>query len=287
MSTTSPLLTGPQAQDPLSALAAELAAEEAATYGRLPNRDRVASLAEAILALVFPDGRTPPRPAGRVRADLDALCVRFADVLQPLEADLPAPSHELCDRFLAELPTIRKQLQLDAAAIEAGDPAARSVTEVLLAYPGFRALAFHRIAHVLHRFGIPLVPRMIAEIVHGQTGIDIHPAATIGRSCCIDHGTGIVVGETAVIGNDVKLYQGVTLGALSVTKGASGTKRHPTIGDRVVIYANATVLGGDTIVGHDSVIGGNVWLTDSVEPYSLVHHQSQVTVRTMADATGS
>ena len=124
---------------------------------------------------------------------------------------------------------------------------------------------------------------MIAEIAHRRTGADIHPAARIGRSCCIDHGTGLVIGETAVIGDNVKLYQGVTLGALSVMKEAAGTKRHPTIGDRVVIYANATVLGGDTIVGADSIIGGNVWLTHSVPAWSLVYHQSQVRVRAVAE----
>ena len=166
--------------------------------------------------------------------------------------------------------------QVDPALFEAGTPAFG------ICY-GFQAMAAYRIAHALYRQGIPLVPRMIAELAHRRTGADIHPAATIGRSCCIDHGTGIVIGETAVIGDDVKLYQGVTLGALSVTKELAGTKRHPTIEDRVVIYANATVLGGDTVVGADSIIGGNVWLTHSVPPNSLVYHQSQVRVRAVAE----
>ncbi len=196
---------------------------------------------------------------------------------------LPDAPEALAGRFVSQLPHIHEQLTLDAAAIEAGDPAAHGISEVVLAYPGFQALAFHRIAHALHRERIPLVPRMISEIAHSRTGVDIHPAATIGRSCCIDHGTGVVIGETAVIGDEVKLYQGVTLGALSVSKAASGIKRHPTIGDRVVIYAGATVLGGDTVVGHDSIIGGNVWLTHSVPPNSLVYHQSQVRVRTVAE----
>ena len=132
---------------------------------------------------------------------------------------------------------------------------------MIAAYPGFLAIAIHRIAHELCGLGVRILPRLLAEVAHTRTGIDIHPGATIGRSFCIDHGTGIVIGETAVIGNAVKLYQGVTLGALSVAKSAAGTKRHPTIEDRVVIYANATVLGGDTVVGHDSVVGGNVFLT--------------------------
>ena len=130
---------------------------------------------------------------------------------------------------------------------------------------------------------MPILPRLLAEVAHTRTGIDIHPGATIGRSFCIDHGTGIVVGETAVIGDDVKLYQGVTLGALSVAKSAAGTKRHPTIGDRVVIYANATVLGGDTVVGDDSVVGGNVFLTNSVPPGSIVYQTSQFRVRRVRD----
>ncbi len=204
-------------------------------------------------------------------------------VLAPLHDKLPDTPERLAHDFHASLPEIHEQLTLDAEAIEAGDPAAHGTAEVVLAYPGFLALAYYRIAHALHLRGIPLVPRMIAEIAHSRTGADIHPAARIGRSCCIDHGTGLVIGETAVIGDTVKLYQGVTLGALSVSKQASGTKRHPTIEDRVVIYANATVLGGDTIVGADSVIGGNVWLTHSVPASSLVYHQSQVRVRTTAE----
>jgi len=183
----------------------------------------------------------------------------------------------------AELPGLYRRLLLDAEAIVAGDPAAESLDEVVAAYPGFLAIAIHRVAHELHRLGVRILPRLLAEVAHTRTGIDIHPGATIGRSFCIDHGTGIVVGETAVIGDEVKLYQGVTLGALSVAKSAAGTKRHPTIGDRVVIYANATVLGGDTVVGHDSVVGGNVFLTGSVPPNSIVYQTSQVRVRRVSD----
>ncbi len=153
----------------------------------------------------------------------------------------------------------------------------------MVAYPGFLAIATHRIAHAVHGLGIPVLPRLMSEIAHTRTGVDIHPGATIGRSFCIDHGTGVVIGETATIGDDVKVYQGVTLGAMSVAKSNAGKKRHPTIEDRVVLYSNATVLGGDTVVGHDSVIGGNVWLTNSVPPYSLVYHSSQVKVRSVSE----
>ena len=268
----------------LPELAAHIAADEAVAFDTLPDRDLGADLADRVVLLLFPDGRGRPRTAAQVSDEFDALHAAFVPVLRPLESVLPDTPHALCDRFLEQLPAIHNALSLDAAAIEAGDPAARGPAEVVLAYPGFAALAFHRIAHALHLAGVPLVPRMISEIAHGRTGIDIHPGATIGRSCCIDHGTGLVIGETALIGDDVKLYQGVTLGALSVSKDGAGSKRHPTIGDRVVIYANATVLGGDTDVGHDSVIGGNVWLTHSVQPYSLVYHQSQVRGRSVADA---
>ncbi len=269
----------PDNTEPLAVLAGHIAAAEATSFGRLPDRGRVAALGDRVVGLLFPDGRRPPRSSAQVRAELDDLCSELGELLRPLEESLPQTAADLCEPFLAALPEIHQRLELDAAAIEAGDPAARSVSEVVLAYPGFAALAFHRVAHALAELGVPLVPRMLAEVAHSRTGIDIHPGAQIGHSCCIDHGTGVVIGETAVIGDEVKLYQGVTLGALSVAKSAAGTKRHPTIEDRVVIYANATVLGGDTVVGHDSVIGGNVWLTHSVPPYSLVYHTSSVRVR--------
>jgi serine O-acetyltransferase len=271
----------------LAELAEHIAEDEEAFHGQLPDRALVASFVDGVVTLLFPDGRQAPRTPTGIRAELEARCRALTPVLAPLRARLPASPDDLAERFLEMLPEVHEALSLDAEAIEAGDPAAHGTAEVVLAYPGFQALAFHRIANALHLEGIPLVPRMISEIAHGRTGVDIHPAATIGSSCCIDHGTGVVIGETAIIGNDVKLYQGVTLGALSVTKEGAGHKRHPTIEDRVVIYANATVLGGDTIVGADSVIGGNVWLTHSVPPNSLVYHQSQVKVRTVAEVADS
>ena len=267
----------------LPTLAAHIAEDEIGAYNRLPDRGQVAAFADGIVGLLFPDGRQAPRTPSGIHKELEARCRALVPVLEPLGDRLPGVPGDVAHAFHERLPVIHEQITLDAQAIEAGDPAAHGITEVVLAYPGFQAMAFHRIAHALVELGVPLVPRMIAETAHRRTGADIHPAATIGRSMCIDHGTGIVVGETAVIGDDVKLYQGVTLGALSVTKEAAGTKRHPTIEDRVVIYANATVLGGDTVVGADSIIGGNVWLTHSVPAWSLVYHQSQVRVRTVAE----
>lgn len=175
---------------------------------------------------------------------------------------------------------LHQKLEDDLKAIFEFDPAAKSRSEVLVSYPGFFAIALYRIAHQLWQNHVPVLPRMLSEYVHGKTGIDIHPGATIGERFFIDHGTGIVVGETSVIGNDVKMYQGVTLGALSVSKAEAEVKRHPTIGNGVTIYANATILGGQTVIGDGSVIGGNVWVTHSVPANSLVYHKSEVTIKT-------
>ncbi len=189
----------------------------------------------------------------------------------------------LVDGFMRALPGIYDALLCDATAILDGDPAAESLDEVITSYPGFFAIAAHRLAHELHQAKVPLLPRMLSEAAHQKTGIDIHPGASIGNCLCIDHGTGVVIGETAVVGDNVKIYQGVTLGAASVSKEARGKKRHPTVEDRVVLYAHATVLGGDTVIGHDTVIGGNVWVTSSVPPNSYVYHSPQVRVRTVSD----
>ncbi|MDR2701710.1 MAG: serine acetyltransferase [Spirochaetaceae bacterium] len=177
----------------------------------------------------------------------------------------------LVGSFFRELPAIRAMLGTDIRAAFKGDPAAKSLDEVILSYPGLEAILVHRLAHFLWLQGIPLIPRMMSEYVHSRTGIDIHPGAEIGESFFIDHGTGVVIGETTVIGKNVKLYQGVTLGALSVKKELAGKKRHPTIEDDVTIYAGATILGGGTIIGCGSVIGGNVWITKSVPPGSTIY----------------
>ena len=249
----------------------------------LPSKGDVEAFVDEVLALLFPQHvEDVEATEDQIRARLTLL---RSDLSRLLCAVVPrARSQELSVRFTELLPGIDEHLRADAEAIVAGDPAAESLDEVVAAYPGFLAITIHRIAHGLHVLGVPILPRLLAEVAHARTGVDIHPGATIGRSFCIDHGTGIVIGETAVIGDDVKVYQGVTLGALSVSKSAAGTKRHPTIEDRVVLYANATVLGADATVGHDSVIGGNVWLTTSVPPRSFVYHSSQVRVRSVSDA---
>ncbi len=176
--------------------------------------------------------------------------------------------------FFSQLPEIRRVVATDVAAAFKGDPAAKSVEEVVVSYPGLEAIATHRLAHFFWTREVPLIPRMMSEQVHGRTGIDIHPGATIGESFFIDHGTGVVIGETALIGRNVKIYQGVTLGALSVRKGEANVKRHPTIEDDATVYAGATILGGETVIGRGCVIGGNVWITESVLPDTLVYAKS-------------
>lgn len=179
-------------------------------------------------------------------------------------------------KFFDLLPEIFNKLNGDVVAMYEGDPAAKSKSEVIQTYPGFYAIAAYRVAHALHSLGVKGIPRVITEHAHSKTGIDIHPSASIGDHFCIDHGTGVVIGETAVIGEHVKIYQGVTLGALSVSKDDASRKRHPTLEDHVVVYAGATILGGETVIGHHSVVGGNVWLTRSVPPNSKIYYQAKM-----------
>lgn len=185
----------------------------------------------------------------------------------------------ITDQFFQQLPVIYEELLLDAAAIKTYDPAADSLEEVIMAYPGFYAITVYRLSNVLWKSGLKILPRFFTEYAHSRTGVDIHPGATIGQSFFIDHGTGIVIGETTVIGKNVKIYQGVTLGALNNPKETSGKKRHPSIEDDVIIYSGATILGGETVVGKNSIIGGNVWLTYSVPESSVVFHRSDIAER--------
>ncbi|MFM1877475.1 MAG: hypothetical protein RLZZ241_341 [Bacteroidota bacterium] len=187
---------------------------------------------------------------------------------------------ELWLGYVELLPEILTNLNLDARAIWEGDPAAESIQEIYMAYPGFYAIAIYRLAHELHTLGFPLVPRLMTEYAHGKTGVDINPGAKIGKSFFIDHGTGVVIGETTCIKDHVKVYQGVTLGALFVEKELRQTKRHPTIENGVTIYANATILGGNTVIGNNSVIGGNAWVTESVPPNSIVFHTPEIKIKT-------
>lgn len=188
------------------------------------------------------------------------------------------PAKDIVADFIARIPEVKRIVETDVTAAYEGDPAATSRMEVVMAYPGLFAVTVHRLAHELYKLKVPIIPRIMSELAHSKTGIDIHPGATIGERFFIDHGTGVVIGETTVIGRNVRLYQGVTLGGLSFSKDSSGVlvkglKRHPNLEDNVVVYANATILGGETTIGHDSEIGGNVWLKDSVPPFSRVYNK--------------
>lgn len=240
-------------------------------------------LADRLLDILFPERANQRLPLPEaVNAALQKIQQELTLALHAVPA-LPQPPDELVVQLFRQLPTLRELLLLDAQAILAADPAAQDLAEVICTYPGFYALAMHRLAHAFYRRGVILVPRLLSEYAHQQTGIDIHPGARIGQACSIDHGTGIVIGETAVIGAHVRLFQGVTLGALSVSKELAHQKRHPTIEDYVVIYAGATILGGSTVVGRHSVIGGNVWLTESVPSHSRVYHRAQLHVTRAED----
>ncbi|UFH52874.1 serine O-acetyltransferase EpsC [Spirosoma sp. KNUC1025] len=246
---------------------------------KLPSRPDAGRFIDQLMRLLFPVTQDCKSISQHVEETYQSLHEQLIKLLCPLEKNLPASPTEITERFFEQLPPIYDNLLLDAHSIADNDPAAIGIEEVVAVYPGFYAIAVYRIAHALLQQNVPLLPRMLTEYAHGQTGIDIHPGAQIGQSFFIDHGTGVVIGETTIIGNNVKIYQGVTLGATYVAKSMAQKKRHPTIENNVVIYANATILGGHTTVGHDSVIGGNVWLTSSVEAHSLVFHQHQTEVR--------
>lgn len=262
----------------------------------LPGRAAMVALLKELLSALFPGCLTyepiDHEDLEAVQARLRGIATVLEDQVTRIEAyrvlehtrpegfDCVGRAREVVRTLLQKLPEIRTLLQEDVLAAYEGDPAARSNMEIVMSYPGLLAIATHRVAHVLHEEGVQLLPRVMSEYAHSRTGIDIHPGATIGRGFFIDHGTGVVVGETCVIGANVRLYQGVTLGALSFRKDADGhlvkgIKRHPNVEDDVIIYANATILGGDTTIGKGSVIGGNVWLTHSVPPGSRIFYEEE------------
>lgn len=236
-----------------------------------PDRQKIAHVTEQVRSFLFPQ-----KPVGKKDFEQNVFALKNT-VREILLTVLPHEkvAEECASVLLASLATIQKQCHADVQAALNGDPAAANPQEVIAYYPGFFATLTYRIAHKLHEYGVPSIPRGMTEYAHSKTGIDIHPGAVIGEEFFIDHGTGVVIGETVNIGSRVKMYQGVTLGDLSFRKDEHGKvireeKRHPTLEDNVTVYANATVLGGKTIIGHDSVIGSSVWLTNSVKPYSKV-----------------
>lgn len=241
----------------------------------MPSNTRIWTWARDLFRLLFPE--RDPRRLDSVEGVISMFKQSEAELLDILlkSQNCSECKHEaVVDRFFKSLPSLYEVMLTDAQAILEGDPAAKDLREVIRTYPGFLATCIFRMAHELWLLDVPLIPRILTEWAHERTGIDIHPGATIGKYLHIDHGTGLVIGETCIIGEHVKLYQGVTLGALSVDKDLAGKQRHPIIEDHVIIYAGATILGGETRVGHHSIIGGNVWLTSSIEPYTTVYHQS-------------
>lgn len=245
----------------------------------MPSKKLARQFTDLCFQVLFPQNAHKNANSSEEVANLYKIENLLTHLLLPLRNELGESIENIRRRFISGLPALYVALIKDAEAIREFDPAARNLEEVLLAYPGFFAIMAHRISHELFRMKIPVVPRLISEYAHSETGIDIHPGAQIGESFFIDHGTGVVIGETCVIKNNVKIYQGVTLGALQVKKSLASTIRHPTVEDNVIIYAHATILGGNTVIGADSVIGGNVWITASVPPNSLVYHKDEIRIK--------
>lgn len=249
------------------------------TTATFPPTSSIARLITKTLLLLFPEQTKKHYDTeGGLRLAFEKVEIELTSILTSMQRHLTDEASAIAKTFMEQVPEVYRQLNTDVEAIMAGDPAATCEYEVIRAYPGFYAIAFYRMAHALHSLEIPLLPRVLTEYAHSRTGIDIHPGAAIDDYFFIDHGTGIVIGETTTIGKHVKLYQGVTLGALSVSKEMASLKRHPTVEDHVVIYSGATILGGETVIGHHSIVGGNVWLTHSVPAYTKIYHQEQVKI---------
>ena len=245
----------------------------------VPSNQEISAWAVELLNLLYPETLTcPGATLTQIKDKFSQSQTELLNILSKTKACGGCNNKEIAVSFYQDLPELYRKMNTDISATLNGDPAANCEFEIIRSYPGFLAVSIYRIAHELLINGIPLIPRILTEYAHSVTGIDIHPGAKIGEYLFIDHGTGIVIGETTIIGDHVKLYQGVTLGALSVDKFMANTKRHPTIGDRVIIYSGATILGGDTFIGDNCVIGGNVWLTKSVPADSTVYHQSAMKV---------
>lgn len=238
----------------------------------------VESFTDRLFFMLF-DIETP------VEENLDILESEFDQLVSLACWEVDVPCKKVWNNYMAKIPDILEKLNLDAEAIVNCDPASLSIEEVYMAYPGFYAIAIYRLAHELYEEGFPMVPRLMTEYAHRQTGVDINPGAKIGDSFFIDHATGVVIGETAIIKNNVKIYQGVTLGGLYVAKHLQNTKRHPTIENNVTIYANATILGGKTVIGENSIIGGNAWITSSIPPNSTVYHKPEIKIKTISNGS--
>lgn len=248
-------------------------------HKEVPSMIKSHQFTDNIISFLFPFKADRICTLPQIELNLAQLQIDFRDLLDPLESVLCESINDITKKFFEIVPGIYVDLINDVQTFLDFDPAARSKESIILYYPGFYSISVYRLAHELYKLQVPFLPRMMSEYAHSKTGIDIHPGAEIGKKFFIDHGTGIVIGETTIIGDNVKIYQGVTLGAMSVEKIMKGKKRHPTIENNVIIYSGSSILGGETIIGHDTVIGGNVWLTKSVPPFSVVYHESKTVIR--------
>lgn len=244
----------------------------------LPKKKLIHQFIDELFSVLFSNTSKYSGSLAAIESKFQLLEKDFNDLVRDFEPNSDR-SHQQTKRFFEALPSIHKKALNDAETIFAKDPAAKTLEEVLYTYPGFFTIAIYRFSHQIWEQDLKLLARTISEYAHIKTSIEIHPGAQIGIDFAIDHGTGIVIGETAVIGDNVQIYQGVTLGALSVKKEEAFVKRHPTIEDNVIIYANSTILGGKTIVGRDSIIGGNVWLTHSIPSNSVVYHKNEIKIK--------
>lgn len=251
----------------------------------VPKKKQVVDFAQELVDFLFPVVENEKNYEAKHKRKLDALNNQFLEILYAFSETYQLNEEEIAASFFASLDECKQALMDDAKAMQLFDPAAKSIEEVVLTYPGFLAITAYRVANKLYRLQVPLIPRMISEWAHSATGIDIHPGANIGVPFMIDHGTGVVIGETTIIGRNVKVYQGVTFGALAVKKEEAEVKRHPTIEDDVIVYANSTILGGKTIIGKNSIIGGNCFIVESVPAQSIVYHQPIITVKNKKDFT--
>lgn len=251
----------------------------------VPKKKQVIDFAQELVDFLFPVVENEKTYEAKHHRKLDGLKNQFLEILFAFSETYKLEEEKICADFFASMDECKEALLEDAKAMQQFDPAAKSIEEVVLTYPGFMAITAYRVANKIYQLQVPLIPRIISEWAHSITGIDIHPGATIGVPFMIDHGTGVVIGETTVIGRNVKVYQGVTFGALAVKKEEAEIKRHPTIEDGVIVYANSTILGGRTIIGRDSIIGGNCFIVESVPSQSIVYHQPIITVKNKKDFT--
>ena len=264
-------------------LARQLSQYNSRYCGDVPSKELSRQLIENLIHALFPIRQNCAVNEDEIAVELDHSAVKLRALLHSIRKSLGQDPDLVVEEFFNKVPPAFEQLTADADAVTRYDPASSCVEEIILSYPGFYAIGVYRLAHILYQLKVPYLPRILSEYAHQLTGIDIHPGARIASPFFIDHGTGVVIGETTSIGKEVRIFQGVTLGALSVERSMANTKRHPTIEDHVVIYAGSTILGGNTVIGKHTVVGGNTWITESIPPHSVVYRNHRVLVKDRKD----